>query len=230
MWKVPLFDTAFDEKEVEAAQRVIRSGWLTMGEVTQEFEQRFAEFLRVKHAIAVSSCTAALHLANRALGIGQGDEVICPSLTFVAAANSIVYTGARPVFANIESLDDFSISPQDIEAKITQRTKAIQVVRSSPVITLKLKSNPSTGFSWFLVGYDHGLLVPISRVFVPPTKEMPGAPGYEIWRFGVSPHAFVVPQMTYITLRYLRPWVVPANARKLKFTVAIQEMAQPKAK
>ena len=116
------------------------------------------------------------------------------------------------------------------ESSFTDSTKAIQVVRSSPVITLKLKSNPSTGFSWFLVGYDHGLLVPISRVFVPPTKEMPGAPGYEIWRFGVSPHAFVVPQMTYITLRYLRPWVVPANARKLKFTVAIQEMAQPKAK
>lgn len=128
MWKVPLFDTAFDEKEVEAAQRVIRSGWLTMGEVTQGFERRFAEFLSVKHAIAVSSCTAALHLANRALGIGQGDEVICPSLTFVAAANSIVYTGARPVFADIESLDNFSISLQDTEAKITQRTKAIQVV------------------------------------------------------------------------------------------------------
>ena len=88
MWRIPLFDTTFDEKEVEAAQRVIRSGWLTMGEVTQEFERRFAEFLSVKHAIAVSSCTAALHLANRALGIGQGDEVICPSLTFVAAANS----------------------------------------------------------------------------------------------------------------------------------------------
>ena len=128
MWKVPLFDISFDEKEVIAAQEVIRSGWLTMGEVTQEFEQRFAEFTGVKHAIAVSSCTAALHMANRALDIGPGDEVICPSLTFVAGANSIVYTGAQPVFTDITSLNDFSISPQDIEAKITPLTKAIQVV------------------------------------------------------------------------------------------------------
>jgi dTDP-4-amino-4,6-dideoxygalactose transaminase len=128
MWKVPLFDISFDEKEVIAAQEVLRSGWLTMGEITQEFEQLFAEFTGVKHAIAVSSCTAALHMANRALEIGQGDEVICPSLTFVAGANSIVYTGAQPVFADITSLNDFSISPQDIETNITPRTKAIQVV------------------------------------------------------------------------------------------------------
>lgn len=128
MWRVPLFDIAFDEQELAAARRVIQSGWLTMGEVTQSFERQFAEFLRVKHAIAVSSCTAALHLANRALDIGPGDEVICPALTFVAAANSIIYTGARPVFADIKSLNNFTVSPEDIERKITPRTKAIQVM------------------------------------------------------------------------------------------------------
>ncbi len=128
MWKVPLFDTSFDEREIEAVQNVIRSGWLTMGEVTQEFESRFAEFLGVKHAIAVCNGTAALHLANMALGIGPGDEVICPSLTFVAGANSVSYTGARPVFADIDSENNLCISPQDIEKKITQKTRAIQVM------------------------------------------------------------------------------------------------------
>ena len=89
MWKVPLFDIGFNNEEIEAVQKVIRSGWLTMGDVTEVFERLFAEFLNVKHAIAVSSGTAALHLANLALGMGRGDEVICPSLTFVASANSI---------------------------------------------------------------------------------------------------------------------------------------------
>jgi dTDP-4-amino-4,6-dideoxygalactose transaminase len=128
MWKVPLFDTAFDEKEVEAAQQVIRSGWLTMGDITAKFEKLYAEFLGVKHAIAVSSGTAALHLANLSLGITNGDEVICPALTFVACANSIICAGGTPVFADITSHDDFNISPDDIEKKITERTKAIEVV------------------------------------------------------------------------------------------------------
>lgn len=128
MWKVPLFDIGFDNEEIEAVQKVIRSGWLTMGDVTEVFERLFAEFLNVKHAIAVSSGTAALHLANLALGMGRGDEVICPSLTFVASANSIFYTGARPVFAEITSHDDFNISPDDITSRMTERTKAILVV------------------------------------------------------------------------------------------------------
>lgn len=128
MWKIPLFDITFDEQELEATQRVIRSGWLTMGEMTQKFEQQFAEYVGVRHAIAVSNCTTALHLANLALDIGPGHEVICPALSFVAAANSILYTGARPVFVDIKSLQDFTISPEDIQAKITPKTKAIQVM------------------------------------------------------------------------------------------------------
>ena len=128
MWKVPLFDFSFDREEFEAVQNVLSSGWLTMGEVTHRFEQDFADFIGVKHAYAVSSGTAALHLANMAIGLGSGDEVICPSLTFVAGANSIKYTGATPVFADIKNLNNFNISPDNIESKITSKTKAIQVV------------------------------------------------------------------------------------------------------
>lgn len=128
MWKIPLFDLNFGEEELNAVQQVIRSAWLTMGEQTERFEQAFAEFLNVKYAYAVSSGTAALHLAFAAIGIGQGDNVICPSLTFVAGANAILYTGAKPVFADISSIEDFNISPDEIKAKITEDTKAIEIV------------------------------------------------------------------------------------------------------
>ncbi len=128
MWKVPLFKVDLDKPEIKAIEDVIQSGWLTMGKVTEDFEEQFREFIGVKHAIAVSSCTAALHLANHALGIRSEDEVICSSLTFVAGANSILYVGAKPVFADINSLEDFTISLVDIEKKITKRVKAIQVV------------------------------------------------------------------------------------------------------
>jgi dTDP-4-amino-4,6-dideoxygalactose transaminase len=128
MWKIPLFDIGFNEEETVAVQKVLSSGWLTMGDQTERFEQQFADFINVKHAIAVSNCTAALHLANLSLNLGENDEVICPSLSFVAGSNSIVYTGAKPVFADITDLSDFNISPEDIEAKITKKTKAIQIV------------------------------------------------------------------------------------------------------
>jgi dTDP-4-amino-4,6-dideoxygalactose transaminase len=127
-WKIPLFDIDFDEKEVQSVVEVLKSKWLTMGEVTIEFERKFADFIGVKYAIAVSNGTAALHLAHRAVGIGPDDEVICPSLTFVATANSILYTGGRPIFADITSTDNLNISPEDIESKITEKTKAITVV------------------------------------------------------------------------------------------------------
>src|SRR5439155_19135946 len=87
-WKIPLAAPELGDEEVAAVERVLRSGWLTLGPVTAEFERRFAARLGVRHAVAVSSATAALHLANVALGIGPGDEVICPALTFVASANA----------------------------------------------------------------------------------------------------------------------------------------------
>lgn len=128
MWEIPLFDIGFNGKEMIAVQKVLSSGWLTMGEQTEMFEREFADYINVKHAIAVSNCTAALHLANLSLNIGENDEVVCPSLSFVAGSNSIIYTGAKPVFADITDLNDFNISPVDIEKKISARTKAIQIV------------------------------------------------------------------------------------------------------
>jgi dTDP-4-amino-4,6-dideoxygalactose transaminase len=127
-WRVPLADVNFGDEEVQAVQQVIRSGWLSMGEVTKEFEREFAAFIGAKHALAVTNGTAALHLACLAGGIGPGDEVIVPSLTFVATANAVRYTGASPVFADIESMDWLNISPASIEICITERTRAILVV------------------------------------------------------------------------------------------------------
>jgi dTDP-4-amino-4,6-dideoxygalactose transaminase len=127
-WSVPLADVDFDEAEVEAVRDVIESKWLTMGPVTERFEGAFASALGARQAVAVSSGTAALHLACRALGIGPGDEVIVPSLTFVATANAVVYCGATPVFADITSEDDWTIAPADIERQITPRTAAVIVM------------------------------------------------------------------------------------------------------
>jgi dTDP-4-amino-4,6-dideoxygalactose transaminase len=127
-WRVPLADIDFDEQEVSAVTEVLRSKWLSTGEVTKSFEQEFASFVGAKHTIAVSNATAALHLACLAVGIGSGDEVIVPSLTFVATANAVRYTGAKPVFADIESENQLTISPASIEACITDRTRAILVM------------------------------------------------------------------------------------------------------
>ncbi|MHA2427033.1 MAG: DegT/DnrJ/EryC1/StrS family aminotransferase [Candidatus Hermodarchaeia archaeon] len=104
------------------------SKWLTMGQVTRDFESAFADYLGVKHAIAVSSGTAAMHLAHHAVGLEHGDKVICPSLTFVATANAIQYTGAKAVFADIASLGELTISPDDVASRIDERTKGIVVV------------------------------------------------------------------------------------------------------
>jgi dTDP-4-amino-4,6-dideoxygalactose transaminase len=133
-WKVPLFDLDLGADEQQAVREVLDSRWLTMGKVTEDFESAFAEYLGVKHAIAVSSGTAALHLACLVLGAGPNHKVICPSLTFVATANAILYTGATPVFADISSLDDLTISPSDIESKIDHDTKGIVVVHYGGVL------------------------------------------------------------------------------------------------
>ena len=127
-WLVPLADVNFGPEEESAVSAVIHSGWLSMGEITQQFEKEFAAFVGAKHTLAVTNATAALHLACLAVGIGPGDEVIVPSLTFVATANAVRYTGATPVFADIESLDWLDISPASIEACITERTRAILIM------------------------------------------------------------------------------------------------------
>jgi dTDP-4-amino-4,6-dideoxygalactose transaminase len=127
-WKVPLADISFGVEEEEAVLRVVRSRWLSMGEETQNFEKEFAEFTGAKHALAVTNATAALHMACMAVGLGPGDEVIVPSLTFVATANAVRYTGATPIFADIESEDWLAISPVSIEKCLSEKTRAILVV------------------------------------------------------------------------------------------------------
>jgi len=127
-WKIYLSDIDLSQKEIQAVTKVLKSRWLTMGEVTQNFEKAFAKFMGVKYALAVASGTAALHLALKALKLKPGDEVLLPSLTFVATANAIVYNQAKPVFVDITSLDNFNISLEDLQTKITDRTKAILVV------------------------------------------------------------------------------------------------------
>lgn len=127
-WKITLCEPDIGQEEIKALTNVLKSKWLTMGEVTQRFERVFAEKLGVKYAFAVTNCTVALHIANLALNIGPGDEVICPALTFVATANAVRYTGADVVFADSISEKDLTIDPEDVEAKITKRTKAIIVV------------------------------------------------------------------------------------------------------
>jgi len=127
-YKYPVSDIDFDQREFEAVNKIIASKWLTMGEVTKAFEDEFARSIGVKHAIAVANGTAALHLAIKGLGITNGDEVIVPSLTFVATANAVIYVNAKPIFADIASSDNWNISPEDIEKKISSRTKAIIVM------------------------------------------------------------------------------------------------------
>lgn len=127
-WRVPLADLDYNEAEQQAVLEVLKSRWLTMGSVTQEFERCFAEAIGVKHALAVSNATTALHLACLALGVGPGDEVIVPSLTFVATANAVLYTGGDVVFADIQGEDDLTIAPDEIEKRITPRAKAIIVM------------------------------------------------------------------------------------------------------
>lgn len=128
MWKIPLSDLYFGPEEAEAARSVVASGWLTMGERTQAFERALGEAFGATGVLALTNCTAALHLAYLAVGVGPGDEVICPSLTFVATANAALTAGADVVLADVLGPHDLTIEPADIERKITPRTKAIAVV------------------------------------------------------------------------------------------------------
>lgn len=127
-YTIPLFDLNYGEAEERAVIEVLRSKWISMGPQTAELERAFAAHVGARHGVALGSCTAALHLALAGLGLGQGDEVIVPSLTFVATVNAVGYVGATPVFADITSLDDFSISPEAVRRLIGPRTKALVVM------------------------------------------------------------------------------------------------------
>jgi dTDP-4-amino-4,6-dideoxygalactose transaminase len=127
-YKIPLFDLNFDEKEGLAVAAAIKDNWISTGPRCNEFEQRFAGMLNVQHGVSTANCTVSLHLALVLVGVKPGDEVICPSLTFVATVNSIRYVDAIPVFADVSSCENPTIDPDDIERKITSKTKAIIVM------------------------------------------------------------------------------------------------------
>lgn len=125
--KIPLAKPYYSAKDVDAVRKVIESRWVAQGPTVEEFEDKFANYLGIKHAIAVNSCTSALHLSLLAFGIGTGDEVILPDFTFPATGNAVLFTGAKPVLVDI-NLNTMNIDPELIEDKITDNTKAIMPV------------------------------------------------------------------------------------------------------
>jgi len=127
--KIPLSQPDITEAEIAVVADVLRSPRLSLGPKLDEFEHMMAAYIGVPHAIAVNSGTSGLHLCVRALGIGEGDEVIVPSFTFIAAANAIRYERARPVFVDIDSVT-LNLDPEKVEAAITPRTRAIMVVHT----------------------------------------------------------------------------------------------------
>ena len=125
MWKARLSELEFDERELSEVLNTLDSAWITAGSRTQAFEKAFAELIGTAEAVAVSNGTAALFLALKALGVGPGDEVLCPSMTFVATAAAVMHCGATPVLVDICSLDNPTMDPEDAAAKITSRTKGL---------------------------------------------------------------------------------------------------------
>jgi len=124
---IPIAKPQIDETEIQAVSDVLRSGMIAQGQRVADFEQAFADYNGVDHAIAVNSGTAALHAGLLAHGIGPGDEVITSPFSFIATANTILYTGARPVFSDI-SPDTFNLDPEQVTERITDKTKAIMPV------------------------------------------------------------------------------------------------------
>ncbi|MCC6175838.1 MAG: DegT/DnrJ/EryC1/StrS family aminotransferase [Chloroflexi bacterium] len=122
--RIPITRPCTGEEEAAAAAEVVRSGWLTEGRCVRAFESALAEYTGARHVVVTSNCTTALHLALVAAGVGPGDEVICPSFSFIATANAIVHAGARPVFVDIDART-YNVDVALVEAAITPRTRAI---------------------------------------------------------------------------------------------------------
>jgi len=125
--KIPITKPSFNRDEEEKIVEALRSGWVTQGPQVERFEEAVAKFVGARYAVATTSCTTALHLALIAASVGPGDEVICPSFSFIATANVIRYCGAKPVFVDIEA-DTYNLDPNLMEKLITKRTKAVIAV------------------------------------------------------------------------------------------------------
>jgi perosamine synthetase len=121
---IPITRPSIGQEEVDAAGQAILSGWLSQGPRVQQFEEAVAAYVGASHAVSTSNCTTALHLALLGAGVQPGDQVICPSFTFIATANAIVYAGAEPVFVDIDPRT-YNIDPERVEAAVTPRTRAI---------------------------------------------------------------------------------------------------------
>ena len=147
---IPIAKPIIGEDEINAVTAVLRSGSIAQGKKVEEFEKAFAEFIGTKYAVAVNSGTAALHIDLLSHGIGEGDEVITSPFTFIATANSILFTGAKPAFADIEE-DSFNIAPDSIVEKITPRTRAIMPVH--------LYGQPCNMKRIMRIAQEHGLIV-----------------------------------------------------------------------
>jgi perosamine synthetase len=147
---IPIAKPIIGEDELSAVAAVLRSGIIAQGRKVEEFEEAFARFIGTKYAVAVNSGTAALHIALLSHGIGEGDEVITSPFTFIATANSILFTRAKPVFADIEE-ETFNIAPDSISQKITSRTKAIMPVH--------LYGQPCDMKRITKIAQEHGLIV-----------------------------------------------------------------------
>jgi perosamine synthetase len=124
---LPYARQTVDDDDITAVVEALRSDWLTTGPLVETFEKAFASEVGAGHAVAVSSGTAALHAAVAALGIGAGDEVIIPALTFVATANCVVFQGGKPVFADVDP-ETLLLDPNQVEALVTPRTRAVIAV------------------------------------------------------------------------------------------------------
>lgn len=147
---IPITRLSVGDAEATAAAEAVRSGWLSTGKRVQKFESMVAEYVGAKHAVATNSCTTALHLALVAAGVKPGDEVICPSFSFIATANAILYAGATPVFVDIDP-KTLNISPAEVEKAITPRTTALL-----PVSQIGLAADIPSILS---IAHRHGLKV-----------------------------------------------------------------------
>ncbi|OLN31775.1 DegT/DnrJ/EryC1/StrS family aminotransferase [Desulfosporosinus metallidurans] len=145
-YNIPLIE----EDDIAGVVDSLRSGWIAKGPKTMEFEKRFAEYVGAKYAVAVNSCTAALHLALVAAGIGEGDEVLTTPMTFASSANVVIHTGARPVLVDIDPVT-MNIDPKKIREKISPRTKAI--------IPVHIAGHPCEMDEIMAIAREHNLFV-----------------------------------------------------------------------